>query len=66
MTFAKGLNWISLAIAVGAIAAWFMEFPVWWGAGLGVVGLLWFYFKKDSDSESAVDVTDVLDVFDGD
>lgn len=64
MTFAKGLNLVSLSIALGAGAAWFMDFPVWWGAGFGVFVLGWVYFKKDGDSD--VDVSDVLDVFDGD
>jgi len=79
MTFAKGLNWLSLAIAVGAVGAWFMDFPVLWGAGLGVVVLVWAYFKNqagsgddskgsksEDDSSSGIDVSDVLDIFDGD
>lgn len=70
MSFAKSLNWLSLAIAVGAVGAWFLDFPVLWGAGLGVVVLVWAYFKKDSksddDSEGLINTSDVLDIFDGD
>ena len=79
MSFAKSLNWLSLAIAVGAVGAWFLDFPVLWGAGLGVVVLVWAYFKNnggsgddskgsssDGDSSGLIDASDVLDLFDGD
>lgn len=68
MSFAKGLNLLSLAIAVGALLAWFMDASVWLGAGIGVVYLVYYLFKKDKDddSSSGIDASDVLDVFDGD